>query len=324
MNIKENKIKELLSDLTKKNPVAFVAVCIACVSLVVAIISLVLLGVESHNVLRFMPDGNGDYIVSVGDGKHLSEIKIPKTYKFGKVVGIDDEGFAECESLTKITIPNSVEFIGDNAFEYCASLEEVNLGGGIKSIGASAFYNCTSLKKIVIPEGVTEIGDHAFARCESLTNISIPNSVKYVGTTIFHESEYVVLNEYENAYYLGNSENPYHLLVSARSTDITSCDIHPSTRVIASKAFSYCTMITEIDIPEGVTHIGTEAFYEAVSLYEIIIPKSLSLISDRAFYNCSSLSYVYYTGPEADAYQIQLGMSNDPFTSAMIYCQYTR
>ena len=121
--------KKVFSDLIRKNPTAFAAICVAAVSLVIAIFCLILIGAESHNVLNFYPDGNGNYIVAVGDAKHLSEIVIPKRYKFGKVVAIDDEGFANCEKLTKIVIPDSVVAISDGAFADCTQLETVCYSG---------------------------------------------------------------------------------------------------------------------------------------------------------------------------------------------------
>ena len=316
--------KKVFSDLIRKNPTAFAAICVAAVSLVIAIFCLILIGAESHNVLNFYPDGNGNYIVAVGDAKHLSEIVIPKRYKFGKVVAIDDEGFANCEKLTKIVIPDSVTEIGDNAFEYCTSLEDVRLGDGLKVIGSSAFYNCTSLKAIEIPDSVTDIGEHAFTRCEFLESITIPESVSYIGASAFSENESIDFNEYEGAYYLGNEENPYHTLVMVKNNGASSYKIHTNTKIIYSKAFAYCTSLTFIDIPEGVTHIGSEAFYESALLANIIIPKSLKIISDRAFYGCDSLEGVYYTGKEESVYKITIDPSNESFTKAVVYCEYTR
>ena len=40
----------------------------------------------------------------------------------GSVTSIGDKAFADCTSLTSVTIPGSVISIGDGAFEYCTSL----------------------------------------------------------------------------------------------------------------------------------------------------------------------------------------------------------
>ena len=69
-------------------------------------------------------------------------------------------------------------------------------------IGGSVFRNCTSLKHIELSSNILEIGHDAFGGCSSL-----------------------ILNQYDNAYYLGNSKNQYILLFSAISGEITSCDI---------------------------------------------------------------------------------------------------
>jgi hypothetical protein len=39
------------------------------------------------------------------------------------VTSIGDNAFRECISLTSVTIPDSVAFIGDDAFDKCTKLE---------------------------------------------------------------------------------------------------------------------------------------------------------------------------------------------------------
>ena len=47
--------------------------------------------------------------------------------------------FADCSSLTSVTIPNSVTSIGGGAFEGCSGLTSVTIGSGVTSIGNRAF-----------------------------------------------------------------------------------------------------------------------------------------------------------------------------------------
>ena len=110
----------------------------------------------------------------------------------------------------------------------------------------SAFWDCSSLTSISIGNGVTSIGSGAFSGCSSL---------KY--------------NEYDNALYLGNKDNPYVVLVKAKNKDITSCEINEKTKIICDRAFSYRNKLTSITIPDSVVQIGTEAFYECTSLKEV-------------------------------------------------------
>ena len=90
-----------------------------------------------------------------------------------------------CNSLTSITIPEGVQWLGNNSFASCYSLRCVSLPDSLEAIGRCAFADCFKLEHIVIPDNVTTIGDYAFSRCESLTSITIPPSVKNIGRYAF-------------------------------------------------------------------------------------------------------------------------------------------
>ena len=322
---KKSKLSEIKLD--KPTLLGIIAVGLASVALVISILTLLFGGgssVTNKYGLEFYPDGNGGYIVSVGNAKHLSEIVIPARHKGGKVVAIDTEGFANCSSLTSITIPNTVTKIGDYAFEACDSLTEVKFGSEITEIGLYAFSDCTSLKNVNLTESITSLGEGAFYNCLSLTEINIPESVISVGDNTFTNCDNLKFTEYENAYYLGNPKNPYHTLVRTKSTDISEAKIHPSAKIIYYKAFAFCLNLNSVDLPEGVTEIGVEAFYNCTSLKEIIMPASLLVIQDRAFYECSSINEVNYTGTEAQLDALVINYSNDPLMEAMFYFNYSR
>ena len=89
------------------------------------------------------------------------------------------EGAFEQSGLTTVTIPDSVTAIGPNAFQECSRLASVIIGNQVKSIGEYAFYLCTQLTSVIIlPTSVTTIGGGAFAQCSSLTSATIPSTVE--------------------------------------------------------------------------------------------------------------------------------------------------
>ncbi|HWQ88413.1 MAG TPA: leucine-rich repeat domain-containing protein [Desulfitobacteriaceae bacterium] len=62
------------------------------------------------------------------------DITIPATIDGCTVVGIGDDVFAYCSSLTSVTIPDSVTSIGSYAFNDCTGLRSVTLPDSLTSI----------------------------------------------------------------------------------------------------------------------------------------------------------------------------------------------
>lgn len=143
---------------------------------------------ESDLTFTLINDGT-EYEVSDCDQSASGELIIPSSYNDLPVTGIADGAFYCCQSLTSITIPDSVTYIGDLAFYWCTSLVSVTLPNNITSIGANAFSLCGSLQNIIIPDGVITIDRAAFCYCVSLTSINIPVSVKCIGDYAFSGCE---------------------------------------------------------------------------------------------------------------------------------------
>ena len=92
--------------------------------------------------------------------------------KFNKdVTVVGDAAFRYRDSLTSVTIPNSVKTIGVQAFQFCESLASVTIGNSVTTIGNTAFDYCRKLTSVTIPDSVTTIGTSAFYNCKSLTSV---------------------------------------------------------------------------------------------------------------------------------------------------------
>ena len=90
----------------------------------------------------------------------------------GEVTSIGNNAFTGCyDSLTGITIPDSVTSIGESAFEACMLLTDITIPDSVTSIGNAAFCDCESLASATIGNGVTSIGQIAFFNCVSLTSV---------------------------------------------------------------------------------------------------------------------------------------------------------
>ncbi|MDE7280807.1 MAG: leucine-rich repeat domain-containing protein [Ruminiclostridium sp.] len=137
-----------------------------------------------------------------------TEVVVPEKIGKNTVTAIDDSAFCPFarrvapeaararESITSITLPDTVNAIGRGAFWNCKSLESVNIPEGVERIRENAFAECHGLKKIVIPSTVKALDRRAFYYCDSLRFIEIPEGAESLGDAVFahcHELMAVVL-----------------------------------------------------------------------------------------------------------------------------------
>ena len=103
----------------------------------------------------------------------ITKITLPNTLKF-----IGWGAFAFLKALKSIEIPEGVEQIAPFAFDECGSLTEITVPGSVKKIGKYAFASCGSLKSVKLCEGVLEIGAGVFNNDPNLTTLILPKSLK--------------------------------------------------------------------------------------------------------------------------------------------------
>ena len=179
------------------------------------------------------------------------------------------------------TIPSSVTTIGKNAFY---SLYAKNIG----------------FSSITIPESVKRIEAGAFANVghvfsnndpsNSTVRITLPNGLEYVGAGAFDVPKsdeswaYSISNmvKYEDAYYLGNSSNPYLLLVEEdqRYDDRSQQRIHPNTKVLADYAL------------KSLSNLKNVYFYGSEDDFRNIVNQWKEFNSDRQFHLVSNGSVI--------------------------------
>ena len=261
----------------------------------------------------------GSYAFAQND--NLTSIAFPDS-----VTRIDSGALYGCDSMKYVTLPDSLTSISDSMFGYCVSLTSITIPKSVTSIEGYAFRNCEKLSSITIPDGVTSIGEYAFEGCTNLSSCTIPNSVTSLGVQVFNECSSLKYNTYDNAKYLGNKSNPYHVLMESTSDTITSCKIHKNTKWIYSNAFGSCSSLKSITIPDGVTKIDDGAFSYCENLKTVTVPDSVTMVGWDAFYECGSLKYntysnAKYLGNADNPYVILIESKSDNITSCTIHAK---
>lgn len=80
--------------------------------------------------------------------------------------------FMDNESITQLTLGDSVERIERAAFNSCDKLQTVNFSKNLTTLKERAFSDCSVLNNIVLPQNVAEL-DICFLNCENLKNITL-------------------------------------------------------------------------------------------------------------------------------------------------------
>ena len=216
------------------------------------------------------------------------------------VTKVADYAFRGCNSITKLTIPATVEMeIGRHAFYTCGSLQEVSINNAITTIGEDAFYGCIDLNKITIPDTVAIIGVGAFRYCESLSIFDLKN-----------------VTDIGNYAFMGCSSLKY------KNDNADLFVIPAAVTKIGSHAFEGCKALTTITVPDA--YLGEYIFSGCTALETVTLPTSLSKmaapsIPSGMFLGCSSLTNVTLpTNIETIGINAFNGCSSTGFTTITI------
>lgn len=201
-------------------------------------------------------------------------------------------------TLTTVTIPSTVTYIGDEAFYNCTALTSIRIGSGVTAIGEEAFYGCTALVNLTIPESVTSVGKNAFYNLSSLTNLTIPGtldtrdwlSYNYGGLdTVTFTGDSIIAQPTE-IYDDGWGE--YVQVTNLPGRDAKQVIISDSVTTIEDYAFRSLSGIEKVTIGSGVTTVGRHVFTDCYNLAEVTLGSSMTSIGYCMFNNCQALTTV--------------------------------
>ena len=105
--------------------------------------------------------------------RRLQEVTLPAA-----VETIASNTFSGCSALSTVTFAenSSLKRIEESAFNGLSSLTSITLPKSLEYIGPFAFAN-TGLTSITIPDGVTELGHRGVQSCGSLTSVTLGNGL---------------------------------------------------------------------------------------------------------------------------------------------------
>ena len=223
------------------------------------------------------------------------------TFTFGNNVKIIPSYLCyDMDSLTSVTIPNSVTSTGEHAFWDCSGLTTVHFNAdSCTYAGGSdrAFYNCPNITTFTFGNNVKIIPDYLCYDMDSLTSVTIPNSVISIGHNFQScDSLTSIIVDSENGVY-DSRNNCNAIIETATNTLLTGCrntTIPNTVTHIGNFAFAGCSGLASVTIPNTVTHIGNFAFSGCSGLTSVTIPNSVTSIGREAFKNCSGLTTVHF------------------------------
>ena len=167
------------------------------------------------------------------------------------------------ESLTSITLPNSVTRLGTRCLQNGGKLTEINLPSELTYVGELSFGWCENLTAIELPESIDSLGSSAFEGCKLLAQVEIPSEVSYIGKSLFQDCE-----------------------------ALSEVTLPATMREISFSTFKGCTSLEELDLPEMLSTIGVSAFEGCTSLSKIQLPPLMRTIEHDAFNGCEALTSV--------------------------------
>ncbi len=212
--------------------------------------------VGNYGVYDFRtPNGHYEYETIYVNCNSLTNVVIPDSVeKIGAYAFVGHD-------FTTIKLPNQIKEIGQGAFYYCRSLKNIELPDSLEILDRNVFENCESLQSVKLSNSLKKIEARTFKYCKSLQNIELPDSIEEIGKGAFEAKA-----GYENS-----------------SSSLKNVKLSNSLKKISDRAFYDCTELESIEIPDSVTEIGVSAFEGTENLSILKLPSGELDIHGGAF-----------------------------------------
>ena len=247
--------------------------------------------------------------VSVFKGDTITSLTLPET-----VLELRSNAVSSCENLASVTLPQSLVVINRMNFFSCGALTEITIPAGVRYIGDTSFRFCDALRKITFEGVCPAIDMDCFSVLPEDAVAYVPDDQLEAYTAAFENagSTVSVQPSGKNAVVVENNgyvESEFDF--DASTGTITSYNGYatylaiPETiggaavKAIGPEAFARHTYLAYLELPEGLETIGDSAFYNCETLGRVKFPSTLKTIGSNAFYNAYKSSVLELPGVES-------------------------
>lgn len=193
--------------------------------------------------LKYKVNADGQSVTVSGTSGSPTQLTIESSISYKDknytVTKIAMWAFNKCNSLTEVTIPNTVIEIDYQAFYYCPNLKKVTIHEGVKTIGQTAFIGCTQLTCITIPSTITDM-DQAFSGNTALSHVTLTNGISNISSMAFKGC-----------------------------TGLTEIKVPESVGQIGPNAFNGCTNLKRVLLEKNIKTININAFKDCTNLSDV-------------------------------------------------------
>ena len=247
--------------------------------------------------------------INVFKGDTITSLTLPET-----VLELRSNAVASCEKLTSVTLPQSLVVINRMNFFSCNALSEVTIPASVRYIGDTSFRFCDALRKITFEGVCPAIDMDCFSVLPDDAVAYVPDDQLEAYTAAFENagSTVSVQPSGKNAVLVENNgyvEEEFDF--DASTGTITSYNGYatylaiPDTiggapvKAIGPEAFARHAYLAFLELPEGLESIGDSAFYNCETLDRVRFPSTLKTIGSNAFYNAYKSSVLELTSVES-------------------------
>ena len=247
--------------------------------------------------------------INVFKGDTITSLTLPET-----VLELRSNAVSSCEKLASVTLPQSLVVINRMNFFSCNALSEVTIPAGVRYIGDTSFRFCDALRKITFEGVCPAIDMDCFSILPEDAVAYVPDDQLEAYTAAFENagSTVSVQPSGKNAVLVENNgyvEEEFDF--DASTGTITSYNGYatylaiPETiggapvKAIGPEAFARHAYLAFLELPEGLESIGDNAFYNCETLGRVRFPSTLKTIGSNAFYNAYKSSVLELTSVES-------------------------